>query len=207
MCTCVVFRTALRTLGGSCDRIIRLRMFLWYVNEKLSMYKFRRMMGINLCLLLPPLLPRSPGVCFVFPARSSRSSSCHSWRPRGAERKKSSPLLPLASYCPTFPLSKSAFPRCSSMKSTSGRLALRCPRPQAPSGEQTHSDMNASRCVSSWMQTHHVTYTLHQCRSRFGGKSLSFIVEVWCLKMQYTVCFDRGAGCDFHLKMLLNLKS
>lgn len=84
----------------------------------------------------PSPLSCSLGVCFVFPVRSSRSSLCHSWSLRSTERK-SSPLLPLARFCPTFLLSKSAFPQCSSMKSTSGRSALRCPRPQAPSGEKT----------------------------------------------------------------------
>lgn len=120
------------------------------------------------------LLSCSVGVCFVFPVQSSRSSLCHSWSLRSTERG-SSPLFPLARFCPTFPPSKSAFPQCSSMKSTSGRLALRCPRPQAPSGMErptdTHSDMNPNTVFDMctwWMQSR---------LSRFGSWSEVFSVH------------------------------
>lgn len=110
-------------------------------NHPLSLFAFSCV--YHLSCLLSCLL----GVCFVFPVRSSRSSLCHSWSLRSTERR-SSPLFPLAHFCPTFPPSKSAFPQCSSMKSTSGRLVLRCPRPRARSGKQrptdTHHDMNAN---------------------------------------------------------------
>lgn len=103
-------------------------------------------------LWLPPslLLSCSPDVCFVFPVRLSRSSLCHSWSPRITERG-SSPLFPLGHFCPTFLPSKSAFPQCSSTKSTSGHLAPRCPRPQALSGKERptdiHNDLNIRRCT------------------------------------------------------------
>lgn len=83
-----------------------------------------------------PLFPSCfPGVCFVFPVQSSRSSLRHSWSPRSTERGSSRSFHP-GHFCRTYPLSKSAFPQCSSMKSTSGRLGLLCPPPQAPSGEK-----------------------------------------------------------------------
>lgn len=75
------------------------------------------------------------GVSFVFPVQSSRSSLRRSWSPRSTERGSSHSFHP-GHCCRTYPLSKSAFPQCSSMKSTSGRLVLLCPPPQAPSGEE-----------------------------------------------------------------------
>lgn len=102
----------------------------------------KALINLRLCFsssVLPPAVLSSPGVCFVFPARSSRSSSCPSWSPRSTERG-SSPLFPLAHFCPTFPPSKSAFPQRSSMKNTSGHLARRCPRPQAQSGMERPTD-------------------------------------------------------------------
>lgn len=125
--------------------------------------------GVHHLRLSPP---PSPGVCFVFPVPSSKSSLCHSWRQR-SRGSESFLLLPVDLFSPKFPLLKSAFPPCSSMKNTSGRLIPPCLHPLAPSGERKHTDTHTPQIFTQPTNCNYCNYII----------IVPTTLWVWCLLM------------------------